>query len=82
MNLRRCIWKAIWLCSLGTLQITVIYKDGVVIKHDPIWVRVDGRVRLKDRVKVKVTLEADPDLKDRIKLGVSPSTSVEYWDVR
>ena len=33
----------------------------------------------------EVEVEVKPDevaLKDRVKLGVSPSTKVEYWDVR
>ncbi len=72
-KVRKFIWKTIWLCSFGTLQITVIYKDGVVIKLDSIWVRGGDIVKSKT---------APDDLKDNVKLGVSPSTNVEYWDVR
>ena len=59
------------MCSFCTLQITIIYKDGVVIKLESIWGEVEGEVK-PDEVA----------LKDRVKLGVSPSTKVEYWDVR
>jgi|TARA_B110000240_G_scaffold153725_1_gene170492 hypothetical protein len=72
-SIRRLIWKVIWVCSFCTLQITIIYKDGVVIKLESIW--GEGEVEV----------EVKPDevaLKDRVKLGVSPSTKVEYWDVR
>tara|TARA_R110002033_G_scaffold93350_1_gene142597 strand:+ start:395 stop:625 length:231 start_codon:yes stop_codon:yes gene_type:complete len=74
-SIRRLIWKVIWVCSFCTLQITIIYKDGVVIKLESIWGEVEGEVEG----------EVKPDevaLKDRVKLGVSPSTKVEYWDVR
>jgi hypothetical protein len=74
-SIRRLIWKVIWVCSFCTLQITIIYKDGVVIKLESIW----------GEVEVEVEVEVKPDevaLKDRVKLGVSPSTKVEYWDVR
>ena len=74
-SIRRLIWKVIWVCSFCTLQITIIYKDGVVIKLESIW--GEGEVEVEGEVK--------PDevaLKDRVKLGVSPSTKVEYWDVR
>ena len=37
MELRRRFWKFIWMCSFCTLGITVIYKDGVVIKLESIW---------------------------------------------
>jgi hypothetical protein len=70
-HVRKLIWKTIWLCSLGTLQITVIYKDGVVIKLDSIWGEGEGEGE-----------PGPPDLKDRVKLGCSPSTIVEYWDAR
>jgi hypothetical protein len=70
-SIRRLIWKVIWVCSFCTLQITIIYKDGVVIKLESIW----G----EGEVEVEVDEVA---LKDRVKLGVSPSTKVEYWDVR
>jgi hypothetical protein len=36
-SIRRVIWKCIWVCSFCTLGITVIYKDGVVIKLESIW---------------------------------------------
>jgi hypothetical protein len=78
-SIRRLIWKVIWVCSFCTLQITIIYKDGVVIKLESIWGEVEGEV------EVEVEVEVKPDevaLKDRVKLGVSPSTKVEYWDVR
>ena len=76
-SIRRLIWKVIWVCSFCTLQITIIYKDGVVIKLESIWGEGEG--------EVEVEVEVKPDevaLKDRVKLGVSPSTKVEYWDVR
>ena len=76
-SIRRVIWKVIWVCSFCTLQITIIYKDGVVIKLESIWGEGEG--------EVEVEVEVKPDevaLKDRVKLGVSPSTKVEYWDVR
>ena len=74
-SIRRLIWKVIWVCSFCTLQITIIYKDGVVIKLESIWGEGEGEVE----VEVEVDEVA---LKDRVKLGVSPSTKVEYWDVR
>jgi hypothetical protein len=74
-SIRRLIWKVIWVCSFCTLQITIIYKDGVVIKLESIW----GEVEVEGEVEVKPDEVA---LKDRVKLGVSPSTKVEYWDVR
>jgi len=68
---RKFIWKIIWVCSFCTLGITVIYKDGVVIKLESIWGEGDMDSELDNVV-----------LKNPIKLGVSPSTKVEYWDVR
>ena len=70
MELRRRFWKFIWMCSFCTLGITVIYKDGVVIKLESIWGVVEGDKPGPD------------DLKDRVDLGCSPSTKVEYWDAR
>jgi len=69
MELRKSFWKAVWVCSICTLEITVIFKDGVVIKLDSIWGGVEQDV-------------GPDDLKDRTNLGCSPSTIVEYWDVR
>jgi hypothetical protein len=82
-SIRRLIWKVIWVCSFCTLQITIIYKDGVVIKLESIWGEGEGEVEVE--VEGEVEGEVKPDevaLKDRVKLGVSPSTKVEYWDVR
>ena len=79
-SIRRFIWKCIWVCSFCTLQITIIYKDGVVIKLESIW----GEVEVEDKVEVEA-LETKPDethFKDSVKLGLSPSTKVEYWDCR
>ena len=36
-SIRKFIWRIIWLFSFCTLGITVIYKDGVVIKLESIW---------------------------------------------
>ena len=79
-SIRRFIWKCIWVCSFCTLQITIIYKDGVVIKLESIW----GEVEVEDKVEVEA-LKTEPDethFKDSVKLGLSPSTNVEYWDCR
>jgi len=76
-SIRRLIWKVIWVCSFCTLQITIIYKDGVVIKLESIW----GEGEVEGEVEVEVKPD-EVALKDRVKLGVSPSTKVEYWDVR
>ena len=72
-SIRRFIWKCIWVCSFCTLGITVIYKDGVVIKLESIWGEVEGEVDKEVE---------DEKFKDRVKLGLSPSTKVEYWDCR
>ena len=79
-SIRRFIWKCIWVCSFCTLQITIIYKDGVVIKLESIWGEGEGEVE----VEVEA-LKTEPDethFKDSVKLGLSPSTKVEYWDCR
>ena len=90
-SIRRFIWKCIWVCSFRTLGITVIYKDGVVIKLDSIWGEGDepgvGSSKLdvgSSKLDVGSSkLDVGPNgLKDRTTLGCSPSTKVEYWDVR
>jgi len=82
--IRKFIWKVIWVCSFCTLQITVIYKDGVVIKLESIW--GEGEVEVNEEVEDKFKeLEPESDetkFKDSVKLGLSPSTKVEYWDCR
>ena len=79
-SIRRVIWKCIWVCSFCTLGITVIYKDGVVIKLESIW----GGVEVEDKVEVEElkTQSDETKFKDPVKLGLSPSTKVEYWDCR
>jgi len=72
-SIRRVIWKVIWVFSFCTLQITIIYKDGVVIKLESIWGEGEGGVDKEVE---------DEKFKDRVKLGLSPSTKVEYWDCR
>jgi len=90
-EIRRFIWKCIWVCSFCTLEITVMFKDGSVIKLESIWGEVE--VEPVKQIEPEVgSIELDvnsgklnvcPDgLKDKVKLGCSPSTSVEYWDVR
>ena len=75
-SIRRFIWKCIWVCSFCTLGITVIYKDGVVIRLDSIWGEGEGEVEGDEP-------DVGPNgLKDKVKLGCSPSTKVEYWDCR
>lgn len=84
-SIRRVIWKVIWVCSFCTLGITVIYKDGVVIKLESIWGEVDERVDKEVEVEKFKELEPESDetkFKDSVKLGLSPSTKVEYWDCR
>ena len=76
-SIRRFIWKCIWVCSFRTLEITVIYKDGVVIKLESIW----GEVTEPDVGCCELNV-CPNGLKDKVKLGCSPSTKVEYWDVR
>ena len=85
-SIRRFIWKCIWVCSFCTLGITVIYKDGVVIRLDSIWGEVEVDEPDVGLSKPDVSL-SKPDvgpngLKDKYKLGCSPSTKVEYWDCR
>ena len=79
-SIRRFIWKCIWVCSFCTLGITVIYKDGVVIKLESIWGGVEGKV--EDKVEELKTESDESKFKDPVKLGLSPSTKVEYWDCR
>jgi len=81
----KCIWKVVWVCSFCTLQITIIHKNGV-IKLDSIWGvggPVEPEVGSSELDAGSGGLNVGPsDLKDRVKLGCSPSTSVEYWDMR
>ena len=77
-SIRRVIWKCIWVCSFCTLGITVIYKDGVVIKLESIW----GEGEVVDKEVEDDKCVEDEKFKDRVKLGLSPSTKVEYWDCR
>jgi hypothetical protein len=79
-SIRRVIWKCIWVCSFCTLGITVIYKDGVVIKLESIWGEVEGEG--EDKVEELKTESDETKFKDPVKLGLSPSTKVEYWDCR
>jgi hypothetical protein len=80
-SIRRFIWKCIWVCSFCTLGITVIYKDGVVIKLESIWGEGEGEGGVDKEVEDDKFVE-DEKFKDRVKLGLSPSTKVEYWDCR
>ena len=85
-----CLWDCIWVLSLCTLQITIIHKDGFVIKLDSIWgvaiepvEPIEPEVGSSELDAGSGELNVGPnDLKDRVKLGCSPSTSVEYWDAR
>ena len=77
-SIRRVIWKCIWVCSFCTLGITVIYKDGVVIKLESIWGEVEDKVEVEELK----TQSDETKFKDPVKLGLSPSTKVEYWDCR
>ena len=81
-SIRRFIWKCIWVCSFCTLGITVIYKDGVVIKLESIWGGVEVEVEDKVEVEELKTQSDETKFKDPVKLGLSPSTKVEYWDCR
>lgn len=86
-EIRRFIWKCIWVCSFCTLEITVMFKDGSVIKLESIWGEVGKQIEPEvGSIELDVNsgkLNVCPDgLKDKVKLGCSPSTSVEYWDVR
>ena len=66
-----------------------MFKDGSVIKLESIWGEVEPVKQIEPEVG-SIELDANsgklnvcPDgLKDKVKLGCSPSTSVEYWDVR
>ena len=80
-SIRRFIWKCIWVCSFCTLGITVIYKDGVVIRLDSIWGEGEGEGDEPDVGLSKPDVGPN-GLKDKVKLGCSPSTKVEYWDCR
>ena len=81
-SIRRVIWKCIWVCSFCTLGITVIYKDGVVIKLESIWGEVEDKDKVEDKVEELKTESDETKFKDPVKLGLSPSTKVEYWDCR
>jgi hypothetical protein len=81
-SIRRVIWKCIWVCSFCTLGITVIYKDGVVIKLESIWGEVEVEDKVEDKVEELKTQSDETKFKDPVKLGLSPSTKVEYWDCR
>ena len=83
-SIRRVIWKVIWVCSFCTLGITVIYKDGVVIKLESIWGEgeVNEEVEGEDKFKELEPESDETKFKDSVKLGLSPSTKVEYWDCR
>jgi len=66
-----------------------MFKDGSVIKLESIWGEVEPVKQIEPEVgsiELDVNsgkLNVCPDgFKDRVKLGCSPSTSVEYWDVR
>ena len=65
-SIRRVIWKCIWVCSFCTLEITVIYRDGLRLSFENRWKRK----------------KVEQKLKDRVKQGVSPSAIVEDWDCR
>jgi len=88
-SIRKFIWRIIWLFSFCTLGITVMFKDGSVIKLESIWGEGEPVKQIEPEVG-SIELDANsgklnvcPDgLKDKVKLGCSPSTSVEYWDVR
>ena len=53
-SIRKFIWRIIWLFSFCTLGITVIYKDGVVIKLESIWGEDNLDAPLDSVVKTKV----------------------------
>jgi len=80
--IRKFIWKFIWVCSFCTLQITVIYKDGVVIKLESIWGEGEVNEEVEDKFKELEPESDETKFKDSVKLGLSPSTKVEYWDCR
>ena len=80
--IRKFIWKVIWVCSFCTLQITVIYKDGVVIKLESIWGEGEVNEEVEDKFKELEPESDETKFKDSVKLGLSPSTKVEYWDCR
>ena len=89
-SIRRFIWKCIWVCSFCTLGITVIYKDGVVIRLDSIWgegegegePRLDKLSKGEGEPHLDKLSQGEGEFKDSVKLGLSPSTKVEYWDCR
>ena len=87
-SIRRVIWKVIWVFSFCTLQITIIYKDGVVIKLESIWGEGEGEgegephLDKLSQVKQSDQSQDETKFKDSVKLGLSPSTKVEYWDCR
>ena len=80
--IRKFIWKVIWVCSFCTLGITVIYKDGVVIKLESIWGEGEVNEEVEDKFKELEPESDETKFKDSVKLGLSPSTKVEYWDCR
>jgi len=88
ISLWECLWDCIWVLSLCTLQITIIHKNGV-IKLESIWgvgepvKPIEPEVGSSELDVGSGELNVGPnDLKDRVKLGCSPSTDVEYWDAR
>ena len=81
-SIRKFIWRIIWLFSFCTLGITVIYKDGVVIKLESIWGEGEVNEEVEDKFKELEPESDETKFKDSVKLGLSPSTKVEYWDCR
>ena len=67
-----------------------MFKDGSVIKLESIWGEgiepvepIEPEVGSSELDVGAGEFNVCPDgFKDRVKLGCSPSTSVEYWDVR
>jgi len=58
-SIRKFTWRIIWLFSFCTLGITVIYKDGVVIKLESIWGEVKDNLDAPLDSVVKTKVDSD-----------------------
>ena len=58
-SIRKFTWRIIWLFSFCTLGITVIYKDGVVIKLESIWGEVEDNLDAPLDSVVKTKVDSD-----------------------
>jgi hypothetical protein len=56
----------------------VIYRDGLRLSFENRW----KRKKIKPAFENEFRSDPDPEFKDRVKQGISPSAIVEDWDCR